>query len=193
MIFSVRRSQYCISHSKCQRLFVTRHWLSCEKVNLHKKLVTWACDTCDFTSYSTRFVSSNTISPQITFHLSHSISAQLNLYETLNFINQSCIYRNQNFSSSSSLRTTLPMWFTWIWTSYPTCRCKLQSRACYSDCNWKTACNRIPHGSLSNSTCFIHTRIQCILTPRSLPEVTDWKSNGAVNFIHCERVSRKSR
>ena len=193
MIFSVRRSQYCISHSKCQRLFVTRHRLSCEKVNLHKKLVTWAWDTCDFTSYSTRFVSSNTISPQITFHLSHSISAQLNLYETLNFINQSCIYRNQNFSSSSSLRTTLPMWFTWIWTSYPTCRCKLQSRACYSDCNWKTACNRIPHGSLSNSTCFIHTRIQCILTPRSLPEVTDWKSNGAVNFIHCERVSRKSR
>ena len=142
---------------------------------------------------SFRFVSSNTISPQITFHLSHSIWAQLNLYETLNFINQSCIYRNQNFSSSSSLRTTLPMWFTWIWTSYPTCRCKLQSRACYSDCNWKTACNRIPHGSLSNSTCFIHTRIQCILTPRSLPEVTDWKSNGAANFIHCERVSRKSR
>ena len=131
MIFSVRRSQYCISHSKSQRLFVTRHRLSCEKVNLHNKLVTWAWDTCDFTSYSTRFVSfrfisfrfvsSNTISPQITFHLSHSISAQLNLYETLNFINQTCIYRNQNFLSSSSLRTTLPTLFTWIWTSYPTC------------------------------------------------------------------------
>ena len=48
MIFSVRRSQYCIFHSKSQRLFVTRHRLSCEKVNLHNKLVTWAWDTCDF-------------------------------------------------------------------------------------------------------------------------------------------------
>ena len=34
MIFSVRRSQYFISHTKSQRLLVMRHRLSCEKVNL---------------------------------------------------------------------------------------------------------------------------------------------------------------
>ena len=39
MIFSVRRPQYFISHTKSQRLLVTRHRLSCEKVNLHSTLV----------------------------------------------------------------------------------------------------------------------------------------------------------
>ena len=33
MIFSVRRPQYFISHTKSQRLLVTRLRLSCEKVN----------------------------------------------------------------------------------------------------------------------------------------------------------------
>ena len=47
MIFSVRRPQYFISHTKSQRLLVTRHRLSCEKVNLHNTLVTWAWDACD--------------------------------------------------------------------------------------------------------------------------------------------------
>ena len=80
MIFSVRRSQYYISHSKSQRLFVTRHRLSCEKVNLHNKRVTWAWDPLWFSQVtvlvsfrfvdyqlfhfvSFRFVSSNAISP----------------------------------------------------------------------------------------------------------------------------------
>ena len=40
MIFSVRRPQYFISHTTSQRLLVTRHRLSCEKVNLHNTLVT---------------------------------------------------------------------------------------------------------------------------------------------------------
>ena len=35
MIFIVRRPQYFISHTKSQRLLVTRLRLSCEKVNLH--------------------------------------------------------------------------------------------------------------------------------------------------------------
>ena len=35
MIFSVRRPQYFISHTKSQRLLVTRNRLSYEKVNLH--------------------------------------------------------------------------------------------------------------------------------------------------------------
>ena len=39
MILSVRRPQYFISHTKSQRLLVTRHRLSCEKVNLHNTLV----------------------------------------------------------------------------------------------------------------------------------------------------------
>ena len=41
MIFSVRRPQYFISHTKSQRLLVTRHRLPCEKVNLHITLVKW--------------------------------------------------------------------------------------------------------------------------------------------------------
>ena len=40
MIFSVRRPQYFISHTKSQRLLVTRNRLSYEKVNLHNTLVT---------------------------------------------------------------------------------------------------------------------------------------------------------
>ena len=47
MIFSVRRPQYFISHTKSQRLLVTRDRLSCEKVNLHNRLVLWAWDACD--------------------------------------------------------------------------------------------------------------------------------------------------
>ena len=35
MIFIVRRPQYFISHTKSQRLLVTRLRLSCGKVNLH--------------------------------------------------------------------------------------------------------------------------------------------------------------
>ena len=35
MILSVRRPQYFISDTKSKRLLVTRHRLSCEKVNLH--------------------------------------------------------------------------------------------------------------------------------------------------------------
>ena len=35
MIFSVRRPQYLIFHTKSQRLLVTRLRLSCEKVNLY--------------------------------------------------------------------------------------------------------------------------------------------------------------
>ena len=46
MIFSVRRPQYFISHTKSQRLLVTWHRLSCEKVNLHNTLVTWAWEAC---------------------------------------------------------------------------------------------------------------------------------------------------
>ena len=46
MIFSVRRPQYFISHTKTQRLLVRRHRLSCEKVNLHNTLVPWAWDAC---------------------------------------------------------------------------------------------------------------------------------------------------
>ena len=69
MIFSVRRSQYCIFHSKSQWLFVTRHRLSCEKVNLHNKLVPWAWDTCDFhfhkLQYLFRFVSFRFVVRQI--------------------------------------------------------------------------------------------------------------------------------
>ena len=34
MIFSVRRPQYFISHTKSQQLLVTRHRLPCEIVNL---------------------------------------------------------------------------------------------------------------------------------------------------------------
>ena len=41
-MFSVCRPQYFIPHTKPQRLLVTRHRLSCEKVNLHNTLVTWA-------------------------------------------------------------------------------------------------------------------------------------------------------
>ena len=40
MIFSIRRTQYFIAHTKSQRVLVTRHQLSCEKVNLHNTLVT---------------------------------------------------------------------------------------------------------------------------------------------------------
>ena len=36
-----------ISHTKSQRLLVTRHRLSCEKVNLHNTLVTWAWNACE--------------------------------------------------------------------------------------------------------------------------------------------------
>ena len=46
MIFSVRRPQYFISHTKSQRLLVTRNRLSYEKVNLHNTLVTWAWGAC---------------------------------------------------------------------------------------------------------------------------------------------------
>ena len=53
MIFSVCRPQYFIAHTKSQRLLVTRHRLSCEKVNLHNTLVTWAWNTCGLT-YSLR-------------------------------------------------------------------------------------------------------------------------------------------
>ena len=38
------------SHTKSQRSLVTRHQLSCEKVNLHNTLVTSAWDTCDIFS-----------------------------------------------------------------------------------------------------------------------------------------------
>ena len=37
MIFSVRRPQYFISHTKSHRFLVTRHRLSFEKVNLHNQ------------------------------------------------------------------------------------------------------------------------------------------------------------
>ena len=50
MTFSVRRPQCFISHTKSQRLLVTRHRLSCEKVNLHNTLVTWAWDACSLSS-----------------------------------------------------------------------------------------------------------------------------------------------
>ena len=40
MIFSVQRPQYFISHTKFQRLLVTRHRLSYEKVNLHNTPLT---------------------------------------------------------------------------------------------------------------------------------------------------------
>ena len=40
MIFSVRRPQYFISHTKSQRLLLTQHRLPCEKVNLPNTLVT---------------------------------------------------------------------------------------------------------------------------------------------------------
>ena len=36
ILYAVCRPQYFISHTKSQRLLVTRHRLSCEKVNLHK-------------------------------------------------------------------------------------------------------------------------------------------------------------
>ena len=36
-----------IAQTKSQRLLVTRHRLSCEKVNLHNTLVTWAWNTCE--------------------------------------------------------------------------------------------------------------------------------------------------
>ena len=49
MIFSVRRPQYFSAHTKSQRLFVTLHRLSCEKVNLHNTLVMWAWNTCGLT------------------------------------------------------------------------------------------------------------------------------------------------
>ena len=39
MIFSIRRPQYFISHTKSQRLLLTQHQLSCEKVNLPNTLV----------------------------------------------------------------------------------------------------------------------------------------------------------
>ena len=42
MVLSVRRPQYFISHTKSHRSFVMRHRLSCEKVNLHNTLITWA-------------------------------------------------------------------------------------------------------------------------------------------------------
>ena len=45
-MFSVCRPQYFIPHTKPQRLLVTRHRLSCEKVNLHNTLVTWPWDAC---------------------------------------------------------------------------------------------------------------------------------------------------
>ena len=35
MVFSIRRPQYFISHTKSERLLVTQHRLSGEKVNLH--------------------------------------------------------------------------------------------------------------------------------------------------------------
>ena len=44
--FSVRGPQYFISHTKSQRLLVTRHRLSREKVNLHNTPVTSAWDAC---------------------------------------------------------------------------------------------------------------------------------------------------
>ena len=46
MIFSVSRAKNFISLTKAQLLLVTRHRLSCEKVNLHNTLVTRACDAC---------------------------------------------------------------------------------------------------------------------------------------------------
>ena len=42
MIFSVCKPQYFISHTKSERSLVTQHRQSCEKVNLHYKLETWA-------------------------------------------------------------------------------------------------------------------------------------------------------
>ena len=42
MIFSIHRPHYYISHTKSQQLLVARHWLYCEKVNLHYTLITWA-------------------------------------------------------------------------------------------------------------------------------------------------------
>ena len=41
--------RYFISHTKSQQLLVTRHRLSCEKVNSHNTLVTGAWDTCVYT------------------------------------------------------------------------------------------------------------------------------------------------
>ena len=38
MIFSVRRPQYFIAHTESQRLLVTRHRLSCEKVTRNVSL-----------------------------------------------------------------------------------------------------------------------------------------------------------
>ena len=51
MIFSVRRPQYFISHTKSQRLLVTRHRLPCEKVNLHITLVKWVWEACGHTKW----------------------------------------------------------------------------------------------------------------------------------------------
>ena len=39
-IFSIRKPQYFISHTKSQRLLVMQHRLSCEIVNLHHTLIT---------------------------------------------------------------------------------------------------------------------------------------------------------
>ena len=46
MIFSIRRPQYLISHTKSLQLLVAWHRLSCEKVNLHKTFLAWGA--CDF-------------------------------------------------------------------------------------------------------------------------------------------------
>ena len=44
-----KKSKYniFISHTKSQRLLVTRQRLYCEKVNLHNTLVTWAWNVCE--------------------------------------------------------------------------------------------------------------------------------------------------
>ena len=54
MIFSVRKPQYFISHTKSERWLVTRHRQSCEKVNLHYKLATWAWVASLQTSFGVR-------------------------------------------------------------------------------------------------------------------------------------------
>ena len=49
MTLSICRPQYFICHTKSQQLLVTRHQLSCEKVNSHNTLVTGAWDACSYT------------------------------------------------------------------------------------------------------------------------------------------------
>ena len=116
MIFSIRRPQYYISHTKSQRLLVARHRLSCEKVNLHNTLITWAVI---FQGKTTLYWKQQWIYRKFMkqfFICVHSLfTSSLNFFFRLSFCNcKSCVYNCDDLPSYNSLLRSSHRWFSYI-------------------------------------------------------------------------------